>query len=456
MIPVSFWKLERRTRTALWALALATGLGLPGLAATLAGPAENAPIATMDAVGNSASANAQALAMADALSTLLDSGVEGTLAGSMRIASLAARLQADSLDVPGTPGIAPAVHASPSLALQALLAAQGVTPTIAQALQMVQLDLLPAPAAQALTRFVDAFAAHWLTTQAAYAGADVQALEAIRAHPADPAFEFATLGIDYPALFATRATFLDAAVDLRLALDATQADAPPTQVPPVFSLDFGVADNTYAEDFALVWDEGGNDLYLNNAGGSGNCLVSCFAGTRGAAALFDGEGDDRYVSNRGQGVNGGGYIGTGLLVDEAGNDVYLARDDATNGAGMGGIGLLIDQTGHDSYTAWGWGVNGAGYIGGVGTLLDRGGNDAYFGSDSGVNGGGFVGRGLLYDESGADSYQATAAGVNGGAVAGVGLLLDRNGVDTYVDRAGGSGTDMTVIPKELGGVQLDQ
>lgn len=232
-----------------------------------------------------------------------------------------------------------------------------------------------------------------------------------------------------PALLSARSALLDAVV--RLA--AVQAGAPiaglSVRIPAALTIQALDGDDTYTQDAPLIVDLAGNDVYLNNAGG----------------------------------VNGG----AAAVIDLAGNDVYGSgsRDLGANGGGVAGAGFLLDAGGDDLYRAGGFGTNGGGYFFGSGFLLDAGGNDVYTADlDCGVNGGGCtIASGTLIDGGGNDSYSAVMTrfvngGVNGGDGFGRGLLLDAAGSDLYRDPVvpGGSARDCTLVPKEGPlGAQLD-
>ncbi|MCA1814240.1 MAG: hypothetical protein LC624_09880 [Halobacteriales archaeon] len=343
-------------------------------------------------------------------------------------------------------------HASPSAAAEALLASRGVAGDVRA------LDALPPRSAQALTQLLDAFLA------------------------------FDAAAPQLAGVLGPRAALLDAMVGFRDALAVEAAPPLRLQVPGAFALDLAGTSDAYIQDFALQIDVGGDDTYRNHAGGSnvGGSDACAIPSTGHGSALLDLAGDDRYVSGRRCGVNGGGWLGgAGLLVDAAGDDVYAAWDNAVNGGAILGTGLLLDAQGDDTYLAGGVGTNGgaaerglgmlldlagndqylAGPVGtngggdllGSGLLLDAGGNDAYVATQIGVNGGGWLGgTGMLLDASGDDRYTAGLLAINGGGgTAGIGLLLDGAGHDAYEDLEGGSGADRTVAPKGLVGAQLD-
>ena len=395
--------------------------------------------------------------VADAVQLALEAG-----ASEARLAGVA---------VPAAPVLA---AMPPAAALRELAARHGAVPS-PQALEgLAALDAMPGPAQQALGRLVVAFLAMDSAADAGLAGLRLAPQDL----PADLSVPqaWARAGVDFAPALAARASLLDAVAALSAAMGQSPPDPLPerVEVPGVFVIDFTDTDNTYAADLSLVVDKGGDDLYLNNAGGSHG---------RGAAALVDYTGNDRYVSEGRSGVNGGAFIGLGLLFDGHGDDVYAAEDDGTNGGAYLGAGMLVDASGSDTYRVFGWGANGGGYPGGLGALVDYAGDDTYTGMYEAVNGGGALGgSGLLFDGGGADAYSATWGGVNGGAegghgllidaggddaytasgggvngggATGVGLLWDDGGRDAYLDFEGGSGFDVTVLPKGTG-AQVDQ
>jgi hypothetical protein len=259
----------------------------------------------------------------------------------------------------------------------------------------------------------------------------------------------------FASLLDARAALIRASADLAEAAQAVQAgpraSAAQVAVPPAFAIDLDGADSTYTEDIVLTVDVGGNDLYLNNAGGSNidplhlRCPNLPTGSTAaGAGALIDLGGDDRHESWRNCGINGGGRLGAGFLYDAGGRDTYFVSSGGTNGGGWMGLGFLYDGgAGADNYTAYAstgrlgvWGVNGGGMGTGDGFLLDEGGPDTYVAGVGGTNGGGYLegGRGILVD-SGAESdlFSADWLGTNGGGnYAGAGALLDGGGDDTYL------------------------
>ncbi|MBD3286593.1 hypothetical protein GF359_08475 [candidate division WOR-3 bacterium] len=254
----------------------------------------------------------------------------------------------------------------------------------------------------------------------------------------------------------------------------------------------------------MIVDLGGNDLYKSNGPGIGGGLfgigilydksgddnydgyANCEgAGVFGAGILTDVEGADTYRGFRG--IQGYGFTkGCGLLLDMAGDDFYIARNDSvpfpspqsldhnanmaqgfgfgkradfTDGRSLaGGVGVLADGGGDDIYDA-GVFAQGAGYWYGVGLLTDKSGDDIYSGvwyvqgsgahfavgvlNDVGGNdeysaeknmaqgaGHDFT-VGYLLEEEGNDIYNAPNLSLGGGNASGIGIFWDRQGEDTY-------------------------
>lgn len=158
----------------------------------------------------------------------------------------------------------------------------------------------------------------------------------------------------------------------------------------------GTGPNVYTEDAAMILDLGGDDIYLNNAGG-----------TR-------------------PGMN------VALVIDWEGNDMYLSRDNFSQGAGLLGGGFLIDLSGNDTFSSLD-GSQGAGFFG-IGILYRNGGN-SFFDSRSFSQGVGQMGIGYLWNGSGDDVYICSEYGQALGLFRGAGILIDRAGNDYY--RLGG-------------------
>jgi len=262
----------------------------------------------------------------------------------------------------------------------------------------------------------------------------------------------------------------------------------------------GAGDNVYHDDFCITIDLGGNDRYMNRAGGAIGMLSKPFstvidmAGNDyywsdrlysqgsalfGAGVLIDCAGDDVYrAAHYSQGAS---MFGTGLLWDMAGTDLYEAGFFA-QGASDFGTALLADNSGNDSYRCWCYGQGfastwaagtladfegndvyraGGKYLhvpllpheyrsfshgfaigrrpdagGGVAFLCDKWGNDFYDGEVFCEATSYWYSLGMIWDGSGYDHYTAAQYTQGAGIHLSVGVLVDEEGCDTYITRLG--------------------
>lgn len=245
---------------------------------------------------------------------------------------------------------------------------------------------------------------------------------------------------------AARLTFIHTIQHFQMTASRTGPVPLTTSWPGVLALDLVGVDSVYTTDYHLSVDVGGNDTYLNNAGGStvlleGELPLQCLHLTSpgSAAALIDLSGNDSY-SGRTCGGVGGATKGSGFLYDASGDDTYTAGGDGSIGGVQEiGFGFLLDLGGDDSYvdtlalSGTNGGVAGIGGLA-IGALFDLGGNDNYTAAIA-SNGGAFgSGEGLLFDASGNDTYRGSR-GSSGGADGGSGLLIDLEGDDAYRSRS---------------------
>ncbi len=262
-----------------------------------------------------------------------------------------------------------------------------------------------------------------------------------------------------------------------------------------------VAANTdISQPISVVIDLDGNDSYapatdweVNADTLTGLRLPMQGAGIFGVAILLDGAGNDEYGCLTH--CQGSAIYGAGILVDHGGADIYKGYDFAQGSAEFGygllldlgdgddsyetlqhsqgyggprGIGWLIDQDGNDDYLAikdpiifdWaGEGTNFSGsqgfafgwrggpyWSGGLGGIFDLNGNDSYQCAVMCMGFGYFFGTGLFYDQQGDDTYVNTHKYTLGSAThQSVGLFIDGQGADTYTmtgdDEAIGLGYD---------------
>jgi len=241
-------------------------------------------------------------------------------------------------------------------------------------------------------------------------------------------------------------------------------------------LDDAAGDDSYhsprfAQGYALfgvgvLLDHGGADLYRGYDNSQGSAEY-------GYALLFDsGASKDKYETwELSEGF--GGTRGIGFLVDDGGNDEYLAIEDpiisdwageGTNWSGSmgfgfgtrlstapylsGGLGALFDLGGDDKYQCAVM-CQGFGYFFGAGVFWDESGNDDHIVTHKyGIGGATHQSIGVFMDGQGADKYTYLGHGSTGGGE-GVGLGYDL-GVAFHIDR--GNEADIYSFPVDIGWV----
>jgi hypothetical protein len=165
-------------------------------------------------------------------------------------------------------------------------------------------------------------------------------------------------------------------------------------------------------DAVLVIDVAGHDVYHGRYAATHELWMS-------ASVLIDLAGDDLYSPETAE-------------VEDASQPALAVfhKDTAfTQGFGLFGVGVLLDDAGDDVYRASTL-AQGSGAFG-VGVLLDRQGTDTYRLGSQG-QGAGFFGIGLALDAAGDDDYGAYNQAQGIGKPEGHGLLLDLDGHDRYV------------------------
>jgi hypothetical protein len=229
------------------------------------------------------------------------------------------------------------------------------------------------------------------------------------------------------------------------------------QQPPLLIIDGGGDDvyrfSGYPDGYPLtaIVDIGGNDRYVSSdtaRPGIGGAIL-------GAAILIDRAGNDRYEGDAI--AQGTGVFGVGVLIDESGDDVYTAHFYSQAAAAFG-LGILSDLDGRDSLYCWQT-SQGFGYTQGAGVLINAAGNDVYVAEDDTVfdassqsaehnsslaQGVGFGKRadfidghswaggvGILCDLDGDDRYSAGLFAQGCAYWFSVGMLLEGGGNDTY-------------------------
>jgi len=179
---------------------------------------------------------------------------------------------------------------------------------------------------------------------------------------------------------------------------------------PVLRVDPIGTDDTVGPDYMLNVDAGGDDTYVNNAGGN---LIDVRAEPKGLAKGCSNPAYDLAAARC--------VISEALLVDVAGNDTYGQMEAPEQGVdGLCTDDLLVRRVVTGGAGAWG-----------VGVLIDGGGDDHYFGKSISLGAGHFGGTGVLLDEGGDDHYSAIRLSEGFGTLGGTGVLHDRAGNDTY-------------------------
>ncbi len=210
----------------------------------------------------------------------------------------------------------------------------------------------------------------------------------------------------------------------------------------------GAGHNVYSNEAFLIIDTGGDDTYLNSAGGA-NGLVG-----RPISIVIDLGGNDQFISKRSF-SQGSGVFGIGILAALGSNCTFQAKH-LSQGAGFFGCGLLMTGEGKQTFEADTF-CQGAGMFG-AGILWQRGGDTTYKAAEMAQGFGGTSGLGLLLDESGDDSYfaggkypcgwlpnhffslsQGFGYGMRPFAGGGIGILCDLKGDDHYVSDVYGQG-----------------
>jgi hypothetical protein len=216
---------------------------------------------------------------------------------------------------------------------------------------------------------------------------------------------------------------------------------------------------------AVLDDAAGNDVYRMEMGGQG------FARTAATAVLRDAAGDDRYLGGTRyesmysrwtggrkvhwswlQGCSLGFYLrfeeprvdgtkglviremfpgGVGVLVDERGDDEYVASMYGQGTAYFYGLGILVDRRGADRYVSTWYGQGAAPHFA-VGILADGAGNDAYSGMHQVQGNGRDFSTGVLIDAAGNDRYVGEDRVQGCGDLRdGYGIFVDLSGDDRY-------------------------
>lgn len=269
---------------------------------------------------------------------------------------------------------------------------------------------------------------------------------------------------------------VERALPLLESIRAWPGPLPTLRVEPILSFE-SAGDTLYSQEFAVIVDLAGSDVYDNHAGGvflaktspssefnavqPGSSWEEQYVFLDGsyvyvapstqdadivasAGLVIDLDGDDTYGVKRAPilsdlacggeprvawvGTQGGGVAGVAMLFDLAGDNVFLGRT-ATQGAGhVMGVGVLVAGEGNDRFE----GIRvaqGSAVLGGVGLLMDRGGDDAY--RAAGPRGGVLNGDTRLCDDHARYNQGSAFDRRVGTAPPLLGILLDERGNDRY-------------------------
>jgi len=200
-------------------------------------------------------------------------------------------------------------------------------------------------------------------------------------------------------------------------------------------------------------DFSGNDSY------HGTLFSQAVGGTYGLGMLIDVNGNDYYFatgkhkssyetdgifrgSSQGFGIGFRGIAsgGTGMLLDLAGKDQFMAGNFSQGGGYFFGMGILKNAgTESDVYIASRYGQGFSAHSA-AGILIDDGGDDIYKGLYGAIHSAAWdLGIAAFVDHSGNDQYQAAFTFFSQGAAAhnGFSIFIDNEGLDQYWSDLGG-------------------
>jgi len=182
----------------------------------------------------------------------------------------------------------------------------------------------------------------------------------------------------------------------------------------------GAGQNNYIDDSenpsiydrtTLLIDTGGNDIYDFPAGASNPNNPVCIC--------LDLEGNDEYhpVSNFSQGT---GLLGTGILIDYNGSDLYMGSElfeggstfSYMQGSAYFGLGVLNDRGQDNDVYVGDYITQGAATIGGLAILQDDGGDDKYYCREYSQAFGYIKGVGIIRDVSGNDLFASGGSDID--------------------------------------------
>jgi len=193
----------------------------------------------------------------------------------------------------------------------------------------------------------------------------------------------------------------------------------------------------------LLIDDAGNDSY------HAAVFSQAFGFVMGLGAIRDGCGNDHYFAggkytdeiryfdhyiSLSQGFGFGwrpdASGGIGLLVDDAGNDVYVSDIFGQGSSYWFSVGGLVDRSGNDNYVSYQYAQGAATHIT-VAALVDSAGDDNYVSQGVSQGCGHDLAIGVLHDVGGDDNYACHGLSQGAGNANGIGVLIDDAGDDSY-------------------------
>jgi hypothetical protein len=213
-------------------------------------------------------------------------------------------------------------------------------------------------------------------------------------------------------------------------------------------------------------DAGGNDRYHSAL------FSQAFGFVMGAGLLHDVEGNDLYFAggkytdeiryfdhyiSLSQGFGFGwrpdASGGIGMLVDEAGNDVYVSDIFGQGSSYWFAVGGLVDYSGNDQYVSYQY-AQGAGTHITVAALVDCDGDDNYVSKGVSQGCGHDLAIGLLHDLAGDDNYTCHDLSQAAGNANGIGVLMDDAGNDAYSVRGAANTHGYGNLRRDYGSVGI--
>lgn len=312
--------------------------------------------------------------------------------------------------------------------------ALGPCPTLAEALAVhadrlgipapTPATQLPARADRALGCLLDAVHRANLAMEATFADVPTERLlPYVTGHKLTPPVELLE-GRDHSEVLRASiqaAERTSTAIDLLDQVKAHHDELPPIDLEPILRF-APTGDTVHDDNYAVLVDLEGEDLYDNHAGGlfaaAGNGIYEVEEGSPWYETTVAG----RPVSVGGNTQDATAVITSSLLLDMAGDDTYGVKkapmmDDAEHGC----VGEEVVP-----YV----GTIGAGIVG-MGQLYDLEGNNTYTGRTQTSGAGHILGVGVVYTGAGEDSFEAVRSAQGQGLLGGIGVLIDDGGDSTY-------------------------